>query len=143
MHLMDAIDSTLMLFLRVNARMPIALLARKAGVTRATAQARMRRLEEQGIIRGYTVVETSGDDGVRAHVGIKVAPQSQEKVEQALSRMVAVERLYSVSGASDLIAIVSGSSTTALDGALDAIRNLAGVRSTESAILLREKWRRG
>jgi Lrp/AsnC ligand binding domain len=57
--------------------------------------------------------------------------------------MVAVERLYSVSGASDLIAIVSGNSTMALDGALDAIRTLAGVRATESAILLSEKWRRG
>jgi DNA-binding Lrp family transcriptional regulator len=140
---MDTIDSTLLQFLRANARTPVALLARQAGVTRATALARIRRLEERGVIRGYTVLEMTSEDGVRAHVSIKVTPQSQVRVEQALAQMTTVQSLHSVSGAADLIAVVVALSTPGLDVALDAIRNLPGVRSTESAILLREKWRRG
>jgi DNA-binding Lrp family transcriptional regulator len=140
---MDMIDQALMVILRGNARMPMARLARKLGVTRATAQARLRKLEEAGVIRGYTLMEMVSDDGVRAHVSIRVAPQAQDKVEQALQKMAAVQQLYSVSGASDLIAVVAELSTPALDLVLDAIRKHPGVQSTESAILLREKWRRG
>ncbi len=140
---MDLIDSTLLHFLRQNARIPLAMLARKTGVTRATAQARIRKMEEAGLIRGYTIIEQVTDAGVRAHVSMCIAPQAQDKVEKRLGLMAEVQQLYSVSGSSDLIAVVAEDSTAKLDVALDKIRGLDGVRSTESAILLREKWRRG
>lgn len=140
---MDLIDQSLLGLLRKNARMPLALLARKAGVTRATAQARIRKMEEAGLIGGYTITEPVPQAGVRAHVSMRIAPQAQERVEKRLSLMAEVQQLHSVSGSSDLIAVVAGDSTAKLDVALDKIRGLDGVLSTESAILLREKWRRG
>jgi DNA-binding Lrp family transcriptional regulator len=140
---MDDIDTALLTHLRRNARLPVAALARLLGVTRITVQARLTRLEARGIITGYTIMEPPSNTGVRAHVSIRILPQAQEKVEKALSRLSAVQQLYSVSGGSDLIAVVAEQSTAALDTALDKIRGLDGVQSTESAILLREKWRRG
>jgi DNA-binding Lrp family transcriptional regulator len=140
---LDDIDTVLLTKLRSNARLPVAALARALGVTRITVQARLTRLEERGIITGYTIMEPPSETGVRAHVSIRILPQAQEKVEKALSRLTAVQQLYSVSGGSDLIAVVAEQSTAALDTALDKIRGLDGVQSTESAILLREKWRRG
>ncbi len=140
---MDSIDTTLLQLLRANARAPITQLAHQLGVTRATVQARLTRLEAQRIIGGYTLVERATDSGVRAHVSVRVSANAQDAVEAALAKMPAVLRLYSVSGSSDLIAMVTQESTAKLDVALDAIRGLKGVQSTESAILLREKWRRG
>jgi DNA-binding Lrp family transcriptional regulator len=140
---MDGIDTALLGHLRLDARLPVSELARKLGVTRITVQARMTRLEERGLITGYTIRERPDESGVRAHVSLKVAPHAQQKVEKALSGMAAVQQLYSVSGGSDLIAVVAEQSTASLDTALDKIRGLEGVQSTESAILLREKWRRG
>jgi DNA-binding Lrp family transcriptional regulator len=140
---MDSIDTTLLQLLRVNARAPVTELARKLGVTRATVQARLTRLEAQRIIGGYTLVERATDSGVRAHVSVRVSANAQDAVEAALAKMPAVQRLYSVSGSSDLIAMVAEDSTAKLDVALDVIRGFVGVQSTESAILLREKWRRG
>jgi len=47
-------------YVRGNARMPVVELARRLGVSRATVQNRMRRLEREGVIRGYTVELKSG-----------------------------------------------------------------------------------
>jgi DNA-binding Lrp family transcriptional regulator len=140
---MDSIDTTLLQLLRQNARMPVTDLARALGVTRATVQARMEKLEANRTIGGYTIIERALESGMRAHVSVSVAANAQDSVEAALAKMSSVRRLYSVSGSSDLIAIIAEDSPARLDVALDAIRGLKGVQKTESAILLREKWRRG
>ena len=45
-------DEELIALLRVNAREPVASLARKLGLSRTTVQDRLRRLEQQGVIAG-------------------------------------------------------------------------------------------
>ena len=52
---MDEIDDTLIELLVENARMPVANLATKMNLARSTVQARLERLEQRGIITGYTV----------------------------------------------------------------------------------------
>ncbi len=139
---MDPLDQKLCDLLRANARLPIAELARLLGVTRATVQARLTRLETSGQIIGYTVREPLRDTGVRAHVSLRIAPQAQDRVETRLSAMPEVQQLFSVSGVSDALAIVTAHTPAQLDIALDKIRGLDGILATESAILLRQKWQR-
>ena len=52
---MDDTDQQLISLLRQNARLSIADLAHKMGVSRGTVNNRLRKLEEQQIIVGYTV----------------------------------------------------------------------------------------
>ena len=52
---MDSIDRELISLLRDNARTPIMTIAKKLKVARATVQNRISKLEEQGVILGYTV----------------------------------------------------------------------------------------
>ena len=52
---MDTIDRELIALLRDNARTPVLTLAKKLKVARATVHNRITRLEEQGVIIGYTV----------------------------------------------------------------------------------------
>jgi DNA-binding Lrp family transcriptional regulator len=52
---MDNTDRQLIALLRDNARTPVMTLAKKLKVARATVQNRLARLEEQGIIMGYTI----------------------------------------------------------------------------------------
>jgi DNA-binding Lrp family transcriptional regulator len=49
---LDAIDRTLLNELRENARCPMALLARKVGLSRTAVQARITRLERDKVIVG-------------------------------------------------------------------------------------------
>ena len=57
-------DEELIALLRLNAREPIASLARKLGLSRTTVQDRLRRLEQSGTIAGYAV--KLGSEVVRA-----------------------------------------------------------------------------
>ena len=45
-------DRQLIALLRENARMPVAEIARKLGISRSTAQSRLERLERNGTIAG-------------------------------------------------------------------------------------------
>ena len=48
-------DRELLSLLSENARMPVAELARRLDLSRTTVQARLERLEGQGVIAGYQV----------------------------------------------------------------------------------------
>ncbi|MFA6214567.1 MAG: Lrp/AsnC family transcriptional regulator [Candidatus Micrarchaeia archaeon] len=50
----DASEARLLSLLSLDARMPTVELAKKAGVSPATVRAKMKRLEKDGIIRGYS-----------------------------------------------------------------------------------------
>jgi DNA-binding Lrp family transcriptional regulator len=52
---LDDIDRQLIALLRDNARMSVVTLAKQLRVARATVQNRLTRLEESGVIVGYTV----------------------------------------------------------------------------------------
>ena len=52
---MDDLDQRLIGLLRTNARCTVATLAHKLGVSRGTIKNRITRLEDDGVITGYTV----------------------------------------------------------------------------------------
>ncbi|MEO6017044.1 MAG: AsnC family transcriptional regulator, partial [Polaromonas sp.] len=52
---MDETDQKLLSFLRQDARLSVATLAARLGVSRGTVTNRIRRLEDDSVIVGYTV----------------------------------------------------------------------------------------
>jgi DNA-binding Lrp family transcriptional regulator len=131
-------DEGLIALLRLNAREPVASLARKLGVSRSTVQDRLKRLETSGIIEGYSVrlSERATLDGMRAFVTMEIEARRATDVQNALKRMPDVEMLHSVSGKFDLVALVRAANAAAMDHLLDRIGAVPGVKKTESAIIL-------
>lgn len=138
---LDETDKALLRFLRRNARIPTAELARRVGVSRTTVQARLERLERTGVIAGYTVL--TGDifdpGTIRATVLIQVEPRATASVVAALNRMREVESLFTTAGRFDMAIQLAAPGTPALDSALDRIGELEGVRGMESLIHLTAK----
>lgn len=70
---MDEIDHKLLSLLRQDARLTVAALAAKLKVSRGTVTNRIRRLEDDGVIVGYTVRlrrrATQHDQGVDEYCG--------------------------------------------------------------------------
>ena len=81
---LDELDHRLIELLRTNARLPVAKLAAQLGVSRATVTARMERLEQSGVIAGYTiVVPTQGrHDAVRAIAMLAIDGSVQQIVRR-------------------------------------------------------------
>lgn len=134
-------DEELIALLQTNARMAVAELARRLGVSRTTVQDRLKRLEEAGVIAGYGVrLGGAGTSpGILAHVALSIEPRKTHDVVRALGRMPQVQMLYTVSGKYDLVAIVQASSTERIDQLLDDIGLIEGVTDTESAVILSTK----
>ncbi|MCQ9155831.1 Lrp/AsnC family transcriptional regulator [Acidomonas methanolica] len=135
----DPLDRALLELLRRNARMPAAQLARRLGLSRTTLQGRIERLERQGAILGYTVVEPGRSDAVRALVMITLSPRRAAQVERDLRSVPGLRELHAVSGPTDLVAMLGAETPEALDRAIDAIGAVEGVERTHSAMILSTK----
>jgi DNA-binding Lrp family transcriptional regulator len=142
---MDALDQKLLDLLTRDARMSLAMLARRLGVARSTVQYRLERLERSGAIGGYTIRPgaVARAPSIEALVLIAVEPRLQAAVEKRLGTMAAVRRLLSVSGTYDRAATLTAKSAEQLDRALDEVRNVPGIRKTVSAVVLSARLDRG
>lgn len=80
--------------------------------------------------------------GVRAHVMIKLDTRLARRAELRLGALPGVTALYSISGEYDLIAEAVTATTEAMDKLLDEIRQIEGVRSTQSSIILSTRMSR-
>lgn len=142
--ILDAIDQTLLNELRENARCPVALLARKVGLSRTAVQARIARLERDRVITGYGVRtgEAYERSQVSAHVMLTVGPKLSGTVEAALRKIPEVRSLLSISGTFDMIAIVQAGSIEKLDALIDGIGLLDGVERTHTSVVLSTRIQR-
>ena len=100
---LDDTDRRLISLLRANARMPTAALGRHLGLSRSAVQERLKRLERDGVITGYTIVlgETAEHPGVSAHVLVTLDPKFQDRAMAALKGLPEVSRCYTVRGGFD------------------------------------------
>lgn len=101
-------DEELIGLLRINAREPVASLARKLGLSRSTVQDRLKRLEEQGAIAGYGVrlAEDVRQGGIRSWVTLEIEHRRAAEVTRALMKLPEIEMLHTVSGKFDCVALV-------------------------------------
>lgn len=138
MNNIDDTDRELLALLRHDARMPVATLAARLKVARGTVQNRMKRLEREGVIVGYTVrVKPQAEaHRIRALMTIVVEGNRGAEVLHALRGHPNVTGLHSTNGRWDLIAELRADSLEAFDRALGNIRLIDGIASTETSLLL-------
>lgn len=138
---MDELDRGILAHLAQDARMSVAVLARRLKVARSTVQARLERLETSGAIAGYTVRlgEAARSNRIRATCLLAVEPRAQVAILSRLRTFPEVERIHTTSGRVDLLLQLAAPSTSVLDDVLDQIGSLTGVRSSESLIHLSTK----
>lgn len=133
----DDTDRKILALLRENARASNVELARRAGISRTTLQARIERMERAHVIAGYTVRSGEHDrQAIRAHVMITALPKLAPSVESALRKIPEVRTLHSVSGTFDMVAIVMTETVAEMDRLVDRIGALDGVERTTTAIIL-------
>ena len=135
---MDDLDRNILGLLGADARMSVATLARRLKVARSTIQARLERLETGGVIAGYTLKlgEEARQGRLLASVLLTIEPRAQAAILSRLKSIPEVERVFTTSGRFDLLMQIAAPNTQVLDGVLDQIGALTGVKSSESLIHL-------
>ncbi|CAN7242505.1 Lrp/AsnC family transcriptional regulator [Acidovorax sp. LjRoot118] len=135
---MDELDRSLIALLRGNARMNVADLAHKLGVSRGTVTNRIRKLEDSQVIVGYTVKlrPEAEPDRIRAWMGVLVEGNQSRQVVASLLGEPGVAALHDTNGRWDLLAELEAGSMAELAQVLERIRLISGIRGTETNIHL-------
>ena len=137
----DSIDSTdqrLIALLRQDARLSVAALAARLGVSRGTVNNRVAKLEAAGVIVGYTVQlrPDARPNEIHAWMGILVEGNQTREVIASLLGEPGVAELHDTNGRWDLLAELRATSMAELSQVLERIRLLKGIRGTETSIHL-------
>lgn len=135
---MDEIDHKLMSLLRQNARLTVAALAAKLKVSRGTVTNRIRRLEDDGVIVGYTVRLRPDvqHNAIKAWMSIAVDGNQTRAVIVGLLGEPGVATLHDTNGRWDLLAELRAETLQELAKVLERIRLLKGISNTETSIHL-------
>jgi Lrp/AsnC family transcriptional regulator, leucine-responsive regulatory protein len=134
----EEINRSIIALLSRHGRMSFTELARQTGLSVSAAQQRVRRLERQGVIRGYAALVDPEQAGLplTAFVSIKpFDPAAPDDAPGRLAHLPAIEACHSVAGDENYILKVRVASPAALEDMLQEIRAAANV-STRTTIVL-------
>ena len=135
----DSLDRSILTVLRDSGRASFVEIAERVGVTERTIRTRMKRLEEDGVIRGYTIRETG--IGLTALIRMKVGPGTEiGSLAGEFASWGGVESVYEISGDADLIAVVHVDDTVGLREMLDKmwLTAPAEISSTQTELVLEQ-----
>jgi DNA-binding Lrp family transcriptional regulator len=135
---LDKKDLSLIALLRSNARMPVVNLAKHLGVSRATVQNRINKLEHDGVILGYTVnlSPDSENHPVRLLMNISVEAKNEPAVIKRLRGYPEVIAIHHTTGHWDVIADIRAQTLPSLNSIMGEIRLIEGILQTETNLLL-------
>ncbi len=134
-------DEQLIAILRRNGRISVSEIARRLSVSRTAAQARLNKLERNGVIKGYGVKLSPDyfESQVRALIMIRFPPARRAMIEEQLCAIEQVTSLFSISGTYDLAGMISAPNMAVLDATIDRIGCLEGIGETMTSIILSTK----
>jgi DNA-binding Lrp family transcriptional regulator len=141
---LDSIDRQLIALLVEDGRLSVNELARRAGVSRATAYARFERLTAEGAVRAFRAEVDPGvlGESIAAMVMLNVDQGSWMKVRDQLVQLPGFEYLAVTSGGFDFVVVVRVGDVAALrDVVLHRLHEIPAVRSTHTVFVLDEQRR--
>jgi Lrp/AsnC family transcriptional regulator, leucine-responsive regulatory protein len=137
---LDETDRRLLAELQADGR--LTQVAR-VGLSRTAVQERIARLEQTGVIRGYTI--RLGNPGaapkLRAYLLVKGGP-SHDRAVKALEGMPEVKVADSVSGNIDLVLQLEAEHLEEINRVRDEVAKLPGVASTQTLLVMAPRFDR-
>lgn len=95
---MDAIDAKILAILQQNARISISQLGRMINMTQPAVRERVKRLEEQGVIRSYRAILNEEKLGKQVTAFVLVQANSCDQLIQFCEEAPEVIEMYQLSG---------------------------------------------
>ena len=135
---MEDTDREIVRLLSRDGRMSYTDLARATGLSTSAIHQRVRRLEQRGVITGYTATVAADAVGLALTAFISVTPLDPSAPDDApdrLADLVEIEACHSVAGEESYILKVRVATPADLEDLLARIRAAANV-STRTTVVL-------
>lgn len=135
----DAIDDKLIALLCRNARMTLTALSKAVNLSRTAVQARIARLERDGVIVGYhaTLGAAGGSKGaIGAVLAITFSQHPCAPVVAKFRDWPEIAAYYSVTGPIDAYMVVQVDTTQALAELVYKLSAMPGVALVNSAVII-------
>ncbi|MBR3369136.1 MAG: Lrp/AsnC ligand binding domain-containing protein [Rhodobacteraceae bacterium] len=105
---LDSFDHAILRILAVDGRLSVTDLASRIGLTKSPTQARLRRLEEQGVIHGYrAMIDPHQIDAAHiAFVEVKMSDTRETALQafnDAVRNVPEIEECHLIAGAFDYL----------------------------------------
>jgi DNA-binding Lrp family transcriptional regulator len=135
---LDATDRDLLAALLEDARISQRGLAKRVGVAQGTITNRLRRLEEMGVIKGYTVLLDAESIGWTMTVitGLIIQKGSMIDVQQQIAADPRVFAVYDVTGDYDSMVLARVQGRKDLDDLTKTVFTLEGVQRSFTQVVL-------
>jgi Lrp/AsnC family leucine-responsive transcriptional regulator len=136
---LDPIDRRILELLQQNCKQPLAAIGEQVGLTASSVMERIHKLEEVGVILGYSARLDARRLGkeVAAFIGVAIShPRAALAFERAMDHTDAVLECHHVTGEYTLMLKVKTESTASLERLIDRFREQEGVTRTETMVVL-------
>ncbi|MFD5266666.1 Lrp/AsnC family transcriptional regulator [Streptomyces sp. NPDC058335] len=139
---LDAIDQDILQMLQADGRASIRSVAERVHVSRANAYARINRLVEDGVIRGFgaRVDHERAGHGTSAYVTLKIVQNSWRTVREQLRQLPGASHIALVGGDFDVLLLVHTPDNRALrELVLTRLQAIPEVLSTRTLLVFEEE----
>ena len=134
---LDKIDEKILKNLMVDARISARQLAIKLGMSTVTILSRIKKLEQEKVIKGYTALidhEKIGYD-LTAIIEI-IAKKNPIDIEEKLSKIENVCGVYDITGNTDTVIVAKFKERNELSVFVKSLSSLANVENTITHVVL-------
>src|SRR5215469_126286 len=141
MAALDDTDRLIVEALRADGRMSMRALADLVHISRASAYARVARLERDGVITGYAALIDPVRYGyaLSAYVYLNIAQRSWKSVRGQLLSITEIDHVALVSGEHDILLRVRARDAVSLrDVVLTRLQEMPEIHSTQTVLIFEE-----
>jgi len=136
---LDETDIRILALLQEHCKMPLAKIGQQVGLSAPAVIERIKKLEEGGVIIGYTALLDARKLGcdITAFIGVLTShPRDVSDVEHEIESRVEVLECHHVTGEYTLLLKVKTADTSSLEQVISHLRSIEGVSRTETMVVL-------
>ena len=136
---LDEVDVKILRELQHDARVSFKTIAQKVNVSEATIFVRVKKMQEKGVIRGFTTLVSQAALGkpLTAIILVRANPKVYTGTLEALKKIDEICEIYDVTGQYYCILKVRVSGTDELGTIIDHLGRVEGIAGTETIVVLR------
>lgn len=143
---LDDVDRAIVAALQADGRTSVRALAERLHVSRATAYARLERLQRDGVITGFTALVDPARAGLAttAYISVSIEQNTWRDVSAALTELAYVDEIALVASDFDvLVRVHAPDNATLRHLVLERIQAVPGVTATRTWLAFEEIRGRG